>query len=254
MIWRSWILSKSCRVVNRNRFPILLGMLCLVSTTLVAQVGEPRNIFSLGVNAGMNLNRATFVPGLKQDLLRGWTGGITARYMSEKYFSMLCGAQLEVNVSQRGWKERFETTDADGLSVKDPSRSYRRDLTYIDVPFLAHLAFGKEPGLQFFLHAGPQVGFLIGKDKETFVNVDMTTLTDTQKALYNVPIGKRFDYGLTGGVGVEWQTKRSGRLLLEGRYYFALSDFYSTAKKDYFARAAHSTISVKLAYLFDFTR
>ena len=46
-------------------------------------------------------------------------------------------------------------------------------------------------------------------------------------------------------------------LLLVGYYiaffafYFALSDFYSTTKKDYFARAAHGTITVKLTYLFD---
>ena len=28
-------------------------------------------------------------------------------------------------------------------------------------------------------------------------------------------------------------------------------DFYSTTKKDYFSRAAHGTITVKLTYLFD---
>ena len=46
-------------------------------------------------------------------------------------------------------------------------------------------------------------------------------------------------------------TMRGMTFIVEGRYYFALSDFYSTTKKDYFARAAHGTITIKLTYLFD---
>ena len=47
------------------------------------------------------------------------------------------------------------------------------------------------------------------------------------------------------------EAKKAGSFIVEGRYYFALSDFYKTTKKDYFARAAHGTISIKLTYLFD---
>ena len=79
----------------------------------------------------------------------------------------------------------------------------------------------------------------------------MNTLSNTQKAIYGVKIQNKFDYGITGGGGVELRTKKAGSFLVEGRYYFALSDFYSTTKKDYFARAAHGTITVKPTYLFD---
>ena len=75
----------------------------------------------------------------------GITGGLTARYISEKYFAMICGAQVELNVSQRGWDQLFETIslDANGYEVtsKDPTKTYTRKMTYIDIPFLAHLAF-----------------------------------------------------------------------------------------------------------------
>ncbi len=49
----------------------------------------------------------------------GITGGLTARYISEKYFAMICGAQVELNVSQRGWDQLFETIslDANGYEV-----------------------------------------------------------------------------------------------------------------------------------------
>ena len=63
-------------------------------------------------------------------------------------------------------------------------------------------------------------------------------------------IENKFDYGITGGAGLELRTN-IGNFLVEGRYYYALSDFYKNTKKDYFARSAHSTIVVKMTYLFD---
>ena len=199
-----------------------------------AQIGEPRSNFSVGVNGGVNLNSASFTPTIKQNSLMGITGGLTARYISEKYFAMICGAQVELNISQRGWDELFEMEDENGQTIKVPGKTYTRKMTYVDIPFLA----------------GPQIGFLIG-ESETIEGIDMNTLSNTQKAIYGVKIQNKFDYGITGGGGVELRTKKAGSFLVEGRYYFALSDFYSTTKKDYFARAAHGTITVKLTYLFD---
>lgn len=60
----------------------------------------------------------------------------------------------------------------------------------------------------------------------------------------------KFDYGITGGAGLELRTK-AGNFLIEGRYYYALSDFYKSTKKDYFSRSAHGTIVAKITYLFD---
>lgn len=232
--------------------PFIIAALLSAGFTLpaTAQIGEPRSNFSVGVNGGINLNSTSFTPTIKQNSLMGITGGLTARYISEKYFAMICGAQVELNFSQRGWDELFEIPGENGEMVEDPSQTYTRKMTYIDIPFLAHLAFGNERGLQFFLNLGPQVGFLIG-ESEKIDGVDMNGLSDTQKAVYGVKIQNKFDYGIVGGGGVELRTKKAGSFIVEGRYYFALSDFYKTAKKDYFARAAHGTISVKLTYLFD---
>ena len=195
-----------------------------------AQIGEPRQNFSVGFNGGVNLNSASFTPKIKQNSLMGITGGLTARYISEKYFAMICGAQVELNISQRGWDELFEVPGENGEPVEDPTRKYTRKMTYLDIPFLAHLAFGNEKGLQFFINAGPQIGLLIS-ESESMENIDMNALTDTQKAVYGDKIQNKFDYGIAGGGGIEFRTKKAGSFLLEGRYYFALSDFYSTTKK-----------------------
>lgn len=231
-------------------FLITAFLLAGITLPATAQIGEARNNFSVGINGGINLNSTSFTPTIKQNSLMGITGGLTARYISEKYFAMICGAQVELNISQRGWDELFEVMDENGQTVEDPTRSYTRKMTYVDIPFLAHLAFGNEKGLQFFVHAGPQIGFLIG-ESETMDGIDMNNLTNTQKAVYGNKIQNKFDYGIAGGGGIEFRSKRAGSFLLEGRYYFALSDFYSTTKKDYFARAAHGTITVKFTYLFN---
>lgn len=220
-------------------FISILGVI-VFTTSLHAQVGEQRYNFSVGVNGGVNINSVSFSPSVRQGSLITPTGGITLRYISEKYFGMICGAQLEINYSQQGWSEFYEDY---------PDLAYTRKMNYVNIPFLAHLAFGKEGrGLQFFINAGPQIGWFIS-DSHT-ISGPWDNYTGLIIEQHETPIDNKFDYGITGGAGVELRTK-IGNFQVEGRYYYALSDFYGTTKKDYFSRAAHGVISVKIAYLFD---
>lgn len=228
---------------------ILIAVALLAGITLpaAAQIGEPRDNLSIGFNAGVNYNNVTFAPKIKQNGLIGITGGATARYISEKYFAMICGAQVELNYSQRGWDEQFQ--DADGNKIT--TRSYIRKMNYLEIPFLAHLAFGKDRGAQVFLHLGPQIAFLLSDSENKSGDWEGVDLTSDQGAVYNKKIENKFDYGIVGGLGLEIKTKRAGNFLIEGRYYFGLSDFYKSTKKDYFSRSAHTTISGRITYLFD---
>lgn len=219
----------------------LLAGTCTLSA--YAQVGEQRQNLAVGINGGINLNSVSFIPTVKQQLGMGINGGFTARYISEKYFSMICGAQVEVNFSQRGWDEYYEDY---------PTINYTRTMNYVEIPFLAHLAFGKEKGLQFFIHAGPQIGFLFSNSEKISGNweeviANNANITTEQ---HGKPIDNSFDYGIAGGAGIELRTK-AGNFLVEGRYYYALSDFYNSTKKDFFARSAHGVITAKITYLFD---
>lgn len=74
---------------------------------------------------------------------------------------MICGAQLELNFSQRGWDEKFDPEQ--GFSSED---SYVRTMNYLEIPFLAHLAFGKDKGVQFFVNLGPQIGLLLNESEK----------------------------------------------------------------------------------------
>lgn len=208
-----------------------------------AQVGEQRHNFALGLNGGINLNSVSFSPTVRQSNLMGITGGLTARYISERYFKMICGAQIEVNFSQHGWDEYYQDY---------PDLQYTRKMNYVEIPLLAHLAFGKEKrGMQFFIHAGPQIGFFLS-DSYT-QSGPWENYSGIEVEQHDKKVDNRFDYGIAAGLGVELKTG-AGNFLLEGRYYYALADFYSSTKKDYFSRSAHGVITAKLTYLFDLVK
>ena len=224
---------------------LLLGAILLAGITLPAkaQIGEQRHNFAIGINGGANYSTVSFQPTIKQNGLLGITGGVTARYISEKYFAMICGAQLELNFSQRGWDEKFDPEQ--GFSSED---SYVRPMNYLEIPFLAHLAFGKDKGVQFFVNLGPQIGLLLNESEKRKGTWETANRAPNEQ--YGKWVENKFDYGIVGGGGIEVRTK-AGNFLLEGRYYFGLADFYNSTKKDYFSRSANSTITAKITYLFD---
>ena len=89
----------------------IIGTALLAGTCALpasAQIGEQRHNLSVGINDGINLNSVSFSPRVRQSNLMGINGGLTARYISEKYFSMICGAQIELNFSQHGWDEFYQ--------------------------------------------------------------------------------------------------------------------------------------------------
>ena len=70
---------------------------------------------------------------------------------------------------------------------------------------------------------------------------------------YGKSVENRFEYGITGGGGLELSTA-IGHFQLEGRYYFGLSDIWANSKKDPFGRSANGAIYVRLSYLMDLIR
>lgn len=225
--------------MNHNRI-LFLCLFIAGCLPLHAQIGELRNNWAVGVNGGANMNKVSFTSEVRvKELMQiGPTFGVTARYISEKYFAMICGVQIELNYSQRGWKEDPE----------ENPYAYERKMNYLEIPFLAHLAIGKERGVQFFINAGPQMNYLLN-EKEVYGG-DWQSYPYQQ---HGKAAEKRFDYGIVGGGGLEIRTG-AGNFLLEGRYYFGLGDFFNNSKRDYFERSAHTSISVRLTYLFDITR
>lgn len=226
-----------------------------------AQIGEYRNVVAIGGSAGWNMARVAFIPKVPQHSMGGPTIGLTARYTTEKYFSSICAIVGEVNISRIGWKEKIlDINDQPVTLASDTSQAifYQRKLTYVQIPFIARMGWGKERrGLQFFFQAGPQVGFLIGETSES--NFDLHTPLHNRRvsnvvAQDTMSVEHKFDFGIMAGAGLELSLPKVGHFLVEGRYYYGLGNLFGASKRDYFARSNQGVITVKMSYLFDIVK
>ena len=227
-----------------KRLFTLLISLTIIAGSVSAQVGDARNTLSLGVSGGMGTSEVSFIPTIKQTLSLGPTFGVSLRHISEKYFFLICGTQVELNYARRGWTEDID--DGSG-------NEYTRIADYIEIPFLAHIGFGREfYGFQGHINLGPQVAYLINQreiygGKEPW---DTSNRPNQVTEQYGKDIENKLDYGITASVGLEMRTG-SGNFGIEGRYYFGLGNIFGITKKDYFGRCANSTISVRATYSFN---
>uniref|UniRef100_UPI0040264BB5 porin family protein n=1 Tax=Prevotella sp. TaxID=59823 RepID=UPI0040264BB5 len=236
---------------------LILFFFLALPWSLFAQIGEHRNTLSVGPTAGWNITNIKFTPKVEQKGLGGFSGGVALRYTVEKYFSTICSIQLELNYAQMGWKEDIKDINNSPVinATTGAAENYSRTINYIQVPFLAHLAWGKEKkGLNFFVNAGPQLGAYISESTKSNFNFDKRNTADRVSSVVaqdTMKVENKFDYGIAAGLGVEYTIPKVGHFLLEGRYYYGLGNIYGDSKRDYFASSNYQTISIKLSYLFD---
>lgn len=183
----------------------------------------------LGTNQGVNLwPHVTFKPDVVQNFDVRYKGGFTVRYVNLKYF----GFQAELNYSAQGWSE-----------TNEQGERYSHRFDYLELPILAHIYFGKK-NTKFFVNLGPEIRYM--------VNDAATPIWSTNAGIQQEKgIENRFDYGITGGLGVEFRTKKAGAFQLEARYHFGLGNVFNASKKDDFSTSNNQAISVSIVYLFN---
>lgn len=230
-----------------------------MSSVIRAQIGDHRNELAIGFNGGYVMSNVGFTPSVTQKMHGGLTGGFTVRYTCEKYFKSICAIVGEVNIAQMGWKEDILNVNDEPVinSVTGVAEEYERQLTYIQVPLLARLGWGRErKGFQAFFQLGPQVGMFLSDKKKSNFDYASRNVGDRVGALRDavmdtLAIQRKFDYGITAGLGLEYSHPKVGHFLVEARYYYGLGDIYANSKSDYFARSNNSGIYIKLTYLWD---
>lgn len=243
-----------------KKIKILMLLLFATSLSTQAQVGEHRNDFSMGVNGGYVMSSVNFTPKVPQKQHGGMMGGLSFRYVCEKYFKTICSVYAEINYAQVGWKEDILTREDLPVLIsgtKEPL-AYSRTINYVQIPVFAHLAWGREvKGLNFFVNAGPQFGLYLSESTKT--NFDLTTTTENERASNVVEqdtmkVQHKFDYGIALGIGAEYSIPKVGHFLAEARYYYGLGNLYGSSKRDYFGTSNFGQIVIKLSYLFDITK
>lgn len=233
---------------------------CMSATTVKAQIGEHRDEFAVGVSGGYVMSSINFQPEVTQRQLGGTIGGVTFRYTTEKYFSSVCAIVGEVNYAQIGWKQKIlDLQDQPVInSVTGMAEEYQRRINYVQVPIMARLGWGRErKGMQFFFQAGPQIGFFLNEKTEANYDLSKRNLKDRTSKVVNqeaMPVENKFDFGITGGIGLEYSHPVVGHFMVEARYYYGLGNIYGNSKRDYFGRSNFSNIVIKASYLFDIAK
>ena len=258
------ILREVGRVVGKwAKIVLPFYLFTFLPLTMKAQVGEYRTDFAIGGNAGYMLSTIGFMPEVPQKMMGGLTGGLTMRYTCEKYFKSICAIVAEVNLAQTGWKEDIIDVDRQPVYYVDDTQklnplSYERKMTYLQIPLMARMGWGRErKGFQFFFQVGPQVGVFLSESTSSNVIAGKPTQNARSSQVVaqdTMAVEKKFDYGIAAGLGLEFSHRKLGHFLLEGRYYYGLGDIYGNSKSDYFGRSNFGQIVIKASYLFDLVR
>ena len=210
-------------------------------TSLTAQTHYSSNVY-IGAHGGIDLPRIFFSPSVKQ----GWPVnpllGVGIRYIEENHFGLIA----EVNWVRRGWSENFE-----GLPFR-----YRRNLDYIEIPVFAHIYFGSRA--RFYLNAGPQIAFRLSDsysanfDPEAISSIPDFPVSYRRNDQFTEKIVQKVDYGITAGLGCEYNINPKNSITLEARYYFGLGNLFSSKHNDIFRASNSMYIAIAAGYWFRF--
>lgn len=216
---------------------IAFAMLAVTVMATYAQSHYEPRVY-LGAHGGVNLSRVSFTPSITQQFLPGGNAGINFRYVEEKHFGFI----IEANWEQRGWKESFDNS----------SYAYSRTANFIQVPFLAHIYFGRRG--KFFINAGPSISLFLGESTKSNFNphnsATDSNLFDRITAQYSRPVDSKIDYGISGGIGGEFSINRYNSIYLDARYYFGLANLVKSGRTEPIRGANPMTISISAGYWF----
>ena len=206
---------------------------------------------SLGVNAGANLTKVSFLHNMNdrlyelgdQSLWQGARFGFAVRYIHRSHF----GIQLELNYVQAGWSEKFQENSGvsmvNGVNMQDTKLGRR--LECLDIPALAHIYFGKRR-LRFIVNMGPEIRVMTKYgDVKWNVPVDDIRRTAFQEGDDRFGNEHRdIDYGLTGGGGFDLRIGKMVHALIECRYSYGFGDLYNNNKSNLFQRSNNQMLGL----------
>ncbi len=191
-----------------------------------AQTSDFQPYFSFGTAHGISLSSMNFYPDVVQKQALGYYGGIAANYISEKHW----GLQVELNYSQRGWKEQ------------ETSGNFQRRLNYFEMPVLTHFYLGNK--FRWMFNLGPKIGYLLSESSQNAVH----SSTNPENTM---PVSNKFDYGICAGSGFELVMGATS-YVLEARYSFGLSDVFPNSKADTFENSGNKFLSITLGVFLHF--
>ncbi len=169
-----------------NKLKILIPAAILFCSTLL--LGQT-NKFDIGLEGGPGL---TFIRGNElideYNATIGYSAGVAFQYNFPKMISIRTNLAFE----RKGSTRKFPAKDQDNNTIG--KITFNTNFNYLTIPVLARITFGRK--IKLFINIGPYFGYLIKQTEvmEAFNEFPETTTNNTEN-------DKRFDVGITGGIG-----------------------------------------------------
>jgi len=188
----------------------------------------------IGVKGGMTFSKVRFYPNVMESFQQGNSGGIMFRLISEPHI----GFQVEVNYTQKGWKE--------------DSVGYTRRLNYLSIPIMTHINIGKK-AFRFTINLGPEVSYKISEEEKFNPPATIVSGDPGYRTYFGKPTDTNLDFLFTAGIGMEYHLKKGGAFALEGRAFYSLPNLFSPDNYPYKVSQSNGA-QVTFAYMFQFSK
>jgi len=197
----------------RKQFFLLLCLLLTVPAVSHAQ-------WRAGVSGGGDYNWFTLDKQYQTDFRYDGAWGWNAAVFGQYDFLPWVGLRAEIEASERNY--RFRRT---GIYS---GTNYTVHNTYLQVPLMARFSFGGQQ-VRGFVNAGVYAGYwLTGRYKGSQFNIVMAETYPVDEAyIFQKEKDQRWDFGLAGGIGIEYRFLAHWAVHIEGRCYYS---FVSTVK------------------------
>lgn len=179
----------------------LFGLLFIIGATTYGQT----NKFDVGVEGSpslISLRGNDFIDEFHESTI-GFSGGFFLQYNVNKVVSL----RTNIAYERKGSNVSFQISDTNGNFLGEGTN--HTNLNYLILPILARATFGER--IKYFLNVGPYFGYLIN---QTVVIKGDNIPTTRDKNMYNL---KRFDTGISTGLGLSYPIKTKYALSLEIR-------------------------------------
>jgi len=185
----------------KNICRLLIALFFLSATFVLSAQESP---FSFGVKAGFNISNTSFEVDefhgyKKKEPKPGFNVGITAGYAFTKAFSVQSG----VSYTTKGVKAKGFTQ---WIPTGQEYWEHRFNMGYLQLPLMAQYTLRITDDFNFFFQAGPYIAYGIsGKTTSKYRFYDLNDKPNEKEKtdVFDDDGLKRFDWGLTAGLGTE---------------------------------------------------
>lgn len=220
----------------------ILITLSFIPLGFTSSLHAQNSMFDLGLEGGPNLStvlvNSTLFDFDPEPAIFG-SGGFIFQYNCKNFLSFKTG----ISYQRKGYQlTNIPFVDQSGNQIGKEETSSRMD--YLTFPILVKASFGKK--VNFFVNAGPYIGYLLKKTDRTKYNGSSNTNTDdlSTNGL------NRWDFGIAGGIGIAIPIRTYWVISIEARNYSGILDIATSSKTQW--RTNTTDLRIGVAYKLGF--